>query len=211
MAEVSALADVVEPRWRALILMAAWCGLRRGELLALCRKDIDMLHGIVTVERSVQHLRGGEVVLGPPKTAAGRRRVVMPPHVLPEVERHLETWVKAGPEALVFTSKVGDLLHPYMVQRAWEAARRAAGVEHLRFHDLRHTGNTLAAATGASTKELMARMGHASPQAALIYQHASEERDRVIAEALSEMASRAGVVPIRRGISEQAVTWPTRS
>lgn len=206
--EVTALADVVEPRWRALILMAAWCGLRRGELLALRRKDIDMLHGIVAVERSVQHLRGGEVVLGPPKTAAGRRRVVMPPHVLPEVERHLETWVKAGPEALVFTSKVGDLLHPYMVQRAWEAARRAASVEHLRFHDLRHTGNTLAAATGASTKELMA-LGHASPQAALIYQHAREECVRVIAEALSEMASRAGVVPIN--ISEQAVTWPTRS
>jgi len=163
-AEVTALADVVEPRWRALILMAAWCGLRRGELLALRRKDIDMPHGIVTVERSVQHLRGGEVVLGPPKTAAGRRRVVMPPHVLPEVERHLETWVKAGPEALVFTSKVGDLLHPYMVQRAWEAARRAAGVEHLRFHDLRHTGNTLAAATGASTKELMARTGTPAPR-----------------------------------------------
>ncbi len=86
----------------------------------------------------------------------------MPPHLVPEVEAHLETWVAAGPDALVFTSKAGDLLHPYMVQRAWEAARRAAGLERLRFHDLRHTGNTLAAATGASTKELMARMGHAS-------------------------------------------------
>ncbi len=83
MAEVTALADVIEPRWRALILLAAWCGLRRGELLALRRKDIDLVHGILTVERSVQHLRGGEVILGPPKTA-GRRRVVMPPHLLPE-------------------------------------------------------------------------------------------------------------------------------
>jgi integrase len=82
---------------------------------------------------------------------------------------HLETWVKGEPDALVFTSTFGDLLHPYMVQRAWEAARKSAGVERLRFHDLRHTGNTLAAATGASTRELMARVGHASPQAALVY------------------------------------------
>jgi integrase len=54
-------------------------------------------------------------------------------------------------------------------------------------HDLRHTGNTLAAATGASTKELMARMGHASTRAALIYQHATRERDVVIARALDGM------------------------
>ena len=57
--------------------------------------------------------------------------------------------------------------------------------EGVRFHDLRHTGNTLAATTGASTRELMARMGHASPRAALIYQHASADRDRAIADALA--------------------------
>ena len=65
---------------------------------------------------------------------------------------------------------------------------RRSGCPHLRLHDLRHTGNTLAAATGASTRELMVRMGHASPQAALIYQHASAERDRAIAAALSKLA-----------------------
>ena len=57
----------------------------------------------------------------------------------------------------------------------------------LRFHDLRHTGNTLAAATGASTKELMSRMGHSSSRAALIYQHATQDRDKVIADSLSSM------------------------
>lgn len=59
------------------------------------------------------------------------------------------------------------------------------------FHDRRHTGNTLAAGTGASTRELMARMGHASARAALIYQHASEERDVLIAERLSAMTDEA--------------------
>jgi hypothetical protein len=63
-------------------------------------------------------------------------------------------------------------------------------MEHLHFHDLRHTGNTFAASTGASTKELMVRMGHASARAALIYQHATEERDVAIAEGLSAMVEK---------------------
>ncbi len=93
----------------------------------------------------------------------------------------------------------GGPLRLYTVEHAWRRARIAVGVEHLRLHDLRHTGNTLAAATGASTKELMARMGHASPHAALIYQHATADRDRAIADALSDLASKgAAVVPIDR-------------
>lgn len=84
---------------------------------------------------------------------------------------------------------------------AWGRARRAVGVPHLHFHDLRHTGNTLAAATGASTKELMARMGHASPRAALIYQHALRDRDHAIAQALDDMitATRPPEAEDRRG------------
>lgn len=67
----------------------------------------------------------------------------------------------------------------------------------LRFHDLRHTGNTLATATGASTKELMSRMGHASGRAALIYQHATKDRDAAIAASLSDLVeeSRRAVPP----------------
>jgi integrase len=70
---------------------------------------------------------------------------------------------------------------------AWGRATKAVGTTGLRFHDLRHTGNTLAAATGASTKELMARMGQSSPRAALIYQHATQDRDAAIAAGLSSM------------------------
>jgi integrase len=81
---------------------------------------------------------------------------------------------------------------------AWRRAVRAIGFEELRFHDLRHTGNTLAAATGASTRELMARMRHASSRAALIYQHATEERDEAIAQALSGQIDRAVEVAAAR-------------
>ena len=68
--------------------------------------------------------------------------------------------------------------------KTWRKVTDAVGVQGVHFHDLRHTGNTLAASTGASTKELMARMGHASPRAALIYQHATREREDAIAAGL---------------------------
>jgi hypothetical protein len=76
-----------------------------------------------------------------------------------------------------------------VLQRAWAKARTELNLDHLHFHDLRHSGNTLAASTGASTRELMVRMGHASAEAALRYQHATRERDREIAAKLDAMVS----------------------
>jgi integrase len=197
-AQVAALADAVDQRLRALVLLAGWCGLRRAELLALRRRDVDVLHTTVRVERSMHTRRDNSIVIGPPKTDAGRRTVAIPPHIVADLEHHLGTYVAADADSLLFTERAGGPLRLYTVERAWRKARTAVGVEQLRLHDLRHTGNTLAAATGASTKELMARMGHASPQAALIYQHATADRDRAIADALSDLAAKAEVGPIRR-------------
>ena len=66
----------------------------------------------------------------------------------------------------------------------WNKARQTVGLPDLHFHDLRHTGGTLSAATGATFKELMARIGHSSVRAAMIYQHATRDRDQAIAQAL---------------------------
>lgn len=71
----------------------------------------------------------------------------------------------------------------------WQRAVTQTGLVGLRFHDLRYTGATLAAMTGASTRELMARLGHSSPAAALRYQHATLERDEAIAQGLSRLAA----------------------
>jgi integrase len=201
-AQVDALADAIEERLRALVLLAAWCGLRRGELLGLRRRDIDLAAQHLKVERAIQHLKDNSPVVGPPKTAAGRRVVAIPPHILDDLADHLARWVNPSDEAPVFAGPSGRPLYPVALNRAWQRARQAAGLTHLHLHDLRHTGNTLAAATGASTRELMARMGHASAQAALIYQHATADRDRAIATALSELAgherkSRGDVTPQR--------------
>jgi integrase len=91
----------------------------------------------------------------------------------------------------VFCGTKNQPIRRASLYKAWKRAVRTVGVDELRFHDLRHTGNTLAAATGASTKELMTRMGHVSPRTALIYQHATEDRDKAIAGALSDQINRA--------------------
>ena len=193
-AEVEALADAVGARWRAMVLLAYWCSLRFGELRALRRRDLDLLHGWVSVREQVVDV--GSLITGPPKTKAGSRRVAIPPHLHETLVAHLDGWVEPDEDAYVFTGRYGAAPLPSASwRRSWAEARQATGLPY-RLHDLRHAGNTLAATTGASTRELMARMGHASSRAALIYQHATSERDQVIAAALSALAPKADVVPI---------------
>ena len=103
--QVAAPADAVDGRLRALVLLAAWCGLRRSELLALRRRDIDLLHATVRVERSMHTLRDNSIVIGPPKTAAGRRTVAIPPHIIPGLETHLANYVGADSDQLLFTER----------------------------------------------------------------------------------------------------------
>ena len=187
--QIAALADVADPRYRAMILLAAWCGLRFGEAATLAREDIDIKAGTLKIRRQLVELASGAQFFAPPKTAAGKRVIAIPPHVQVEVRDHLARRVGSSPDALLFPAPDGDLLRrSNFARRTWAPAVRAVGLTGFRFHDLRHTGNTLASSTGASTKELMARMGQANPRAALIYQHATAERDHALAAALSRLA-----------------------
>ena len=112
----------------------------------------------------------------------------IPPHLLPIVRNHLRDHAAMGREGLLFPARHGAQLAPPTLYKVFYPARSKAGRPDLRFHDLRHTGAVLAASTGATLAELMARLGHSTPGAALRYQHAAEDRDRVIAEALSDLA-----------------------
>ncbi|MHB8190365.1 MAG: tyrosine-type recombinase/integrase [Ferrimicrobium sp.] len=197
-AEVDALTQAMPERLMALVLLAAWCGLRRGELLGLRRKDVDLKHGTVRVETNRQQLWDGTVVVGPPKSQAGLWTVSVPPHIIFALLKYLDCYVSPEPDALLFMGvKVGPL-RVHVLQKFWDRARQSIGRSDLHLHDLRHSGNTWAAATGVSTRELMARMGHASPRVALTYQHATEDRDRAIATALSSLVESAEIVHIRR-------------
>ncbi|HSV65616.1 MAG TPA: tyrosine-type recombinase/integrase [Mycobacteriales bacterium] len=191
--QVFRLAECVPARFRALVLFAAFTGLRWGELIALRRADLDLADRTVRVSRKLAELQNGQRVPGPPKSAAGFRTVALPPFVADVMVGHLAAYVPDGPEALLFTGAKGASLRRNNFHRAvkWADAVAAAGLPAgFHFHDLRHTGNNLAAAAGASTRELMHRMGHASMRAALIYQHATSQRDREIAEALGARVAR---------------------
>jgi len=196
LAELAVMVEAVPEHRRPLLLLAAWCGLRFGELAELRRADVDLDAGVLRVQRGVTRA-AGQVFVGDPKSEAGRRTVAIPPHLQPVLDRHLRQHTGAGGDALLFPARHGGHLAPTSLQSFWHPARAAACREDLRFHDLRHTGATLAAATGATLADLMARLGHSTPSAALRYQHAVADRDRAIAEALSGFAD-AKVVPLRR-------------
>ena len=190
-AEVNDAVAATASQHRPVLLLAAWCSLRRGEIAGLQRRDVDDLHSHVQVRRSITVTSEGKVVVGHPKTPTGVRDVGVPPHVMPQLALHLRDFVGPESTAPLFTGAGGAPLTPRSVDRVWERARRAIGRPDLRFHDLRHSGQTWAGAAGATTAELMHRAGHKSSTAALRYQHAAQERDRAIAQRLSVLASEA--------------------
>jgi len=193
--EVEALAAAIEDRFSALVLLAAWCGLRVGEAVALTRADVDLEEGTVRIDKSAAELKSGERIVGPPKTKAGIRVVYVPPHVVPALRSHLERFAGPDEDDVVFTGTQGRPVRRASLYTAWLRAADEAGLKGVRIHDLRHTGATLAATTGASTRELMLRLGHASSDAALRYQHATANRDEAIARSLSELARRDPAKP----------------
>lgn len=179
------LADAMEPRLRIVVLLAGFVALRRGELFCLRRQDVDLKRMTVTVERQAVHLKAVGRVDSDPKSRAGVRTVAMPAAVARELKGHLELYVGTEPEALVLTGERGGPLSKATLYPAFYEAGATVGCENVTLHDLRHAAGTLAAQHGATTKELMARMGHASPAAALRYQHASERRDAELAARLN--------------------------
>ena len=187
------LAERVPDRFRAMIMVATFGTLRYGEVSGLQRADLDLDAGTVFVRRSLTEVRGTGLVLGPPKSRAGLRMVSLPGVVVEELKRHLRLYVDPEPDAFVFTGPKGKPIRRgnFNPLVSWTQVVESMGKVGLHFHDLRHTGNTLAAQSGASTRDLMARMGHDSMNAAIIYQHATRRADRAIANALDDQL-RAG-------------------
>lgn len=133
----------------------------------------------------------GQLVKGTPKSAASARTVILPELIIPELRNHLEHFAAPGPEGFVFVGVKGGQLRRSNFSKIWTRALANAGLpDGFHVHDLRHTGNTLTAETGASLAELMTRMGHSSSRAAMVYLHARQERDRQIAATLDKMARR---------------------
>lgn len=170
--QIEAVIAAIEPRYKAPVLIAAWCALRRQEVVRLRPADVDTEAATLRVSEA--------------KSPAGVRTVAIPPHLIPYLEAarewSSEEWFHTSPR------KPHGRMVPITFYRAFARARDKVGLTHITIHDLRHTGNTLAANAGATTKDLMKRLGHATESAARRYLHTVEGRDAEIAKALSEVA-----------------------
>jgi len=134
----------------------------------------------------------GRVEVGPPKSAAGVRVVALPAVALEALSAHMKEYAGADPDSLIFTGPKGAHLRAstFGPMVKWRHTVASVSLPDFHFHDLRHTGNHLAATAGASTRELMHRMGHSTVRAALVYQHATSERDREIAEGIDKRVAK---------------------
>ncbi|MCF2526612.1 tyrosine-type recombinase/integrase [Yinghuangia soli] len=190
-AQVDALAEAIGPRWRLMVYFAAYATLRPEEQAELRREDVDPETRELSITQASPELTTGRRVTGDPKSEAGTRVVVYPAFLDLEVKRHLDWFAEKENDGLLFVGEKGKPFRRSTFGRKWRKARTAVGLpEHFHFYDLRHTGNTLAAQSGATVKELMVRAGQSTERAAMIYQHSTDERQREIAEGLDARVQR---------------------
>jgi integrase len=196
--EIAALTAEMPERLQLMVLLASWCALRFGETVELRRRDVDLSAEVIRIRRAAVRVKQtGELQDGAryqyltttPKSEASVRDVSIPPHLVPVIEEHLAKHVGPGRDSLLFPAAHGRHLQPSTLMRHWYKARIKLKRDDLRWHDLRHSGAVLTAASGATIAELMARLGHSTPAAAMRYQHASQARDKEIAALLSKMAA----------------------
>lgn len=194
--DVATLATAVDGRYRSLVYVAAYTGLRAGELIGLRRSHVDLLRRTITVVEQVQYI-DRHYLVSSPKTAAGRRSVAMPRLVADELEEHLRGLPASGPDALVFPAPEGGYLHlENFRKRFWQPAVAQAGLAPLRIHDLRHTCASLAIAAGADVKVLQRMLGHASAALTLDrYGHLLPGQAESVAERLDLLARAAEPAP----------------
>jgi integrase len=196
------LASKVPARFRAQVLLATFAQLRFGELAALRRDCLDPDACEVRIIETTAQLDKGGLQADTRKSMACKRVFSFPAEIVPDLRTHLDRYAEVGPRGLVFAGPKGGQLRRQNFRPIWVKACADAGIPGVHFHDLRHTGGTAAAITGATIKELMARLGHSSPRAAMIYQHSTRDRGKAIADAPGQLADKAAR-------SHPARSWPS--
>ncbi|GAA0729516.1 hypothetical protein GCM10010199_43810 [Dactylosporangium roseum] len=193
--QVFAIAAAIQPRYRLLVLLATFAQLRFGELVALRRRSIDLEAMELRVRKATAEMEDGTQIDVDPKSEAGKRPISLPRGLIADIELHLAEHAQPGPHGRLFVGPQGGIPRRRNFHRIWRKALKKAGISpdlDLHLHDLRHTGSTWSAQSGATLKELMARIGHSSTRAAMIYQHATRDRDHAIAAALDALIEEAG-------------------
>jgi integrase len=160
--EAWTLAESVHPRFKVMILVAVFGGLRFGEIAALQRMHVIPERNMIAVKQTAVEIKG-EVSFGPPKTKTSIRLVTIPRSIMAELVNHMDEYTNAESDALVFTGLRGNVLRRSSFSRVyWTPAIEKAGLKGLRFHDLRHTFVALWISLGRNAKEVSKAAGHSS-------------------------------------------------
>jgi integrase len=187
------LALCADDRLFSMWRLAAWTGMRRGEVCGLAWRDVDLDAGTITVQRS-RVMVNTEIRESKPKTATGRRQVELDDETLgalrtwhEQQRRESEEWPGEWPaHGLVFTLQDGSALHPDYLTRTFHALSKKAKVSRIRLHDLRHTHATLLLAAGVPVKVVSERLGHSTPAFTMaVYQHVLRGMQRDAVQAVA--------------------------
>ena len=185
--ELQGAVDSLLPRYRAGFALAAWCQLRRGEVLGSQRRHVDMQALTIRVEQEWVAPPGKRPILKAPKTAAGYRVIDIPPNIAEVIQEHLDSFVGPTPQPGCSARPMARRSSP-VISSASGRRHATGGTAQLTIHDLRHSGLTWSAATGAPLAELMRRGGHKDSRAAIRYQQATRDSGKVLADALAALS-----------------------
>lgn len=188
--------DRLSPMWR----LAAWTGMRRGEICGLTWRDVDLEAGTITVQRARVTVKSADVRESKPKTAKGRRQVELDTDTRAALvawqktqEAERKEWPDAWPEhGLVFTLQDGSALHPDYLSRGFRAHVKKTKLPKVRLHDLRHTHATLMLAAGVPVKVVSERLGHSTAAFTMeVYQHVLPGMQREAVQNLANTKTKA--------------------
>jgi integrase len=183
----AALEALRNPELKAIALVAVGTGVRRGEVLALRWKDVDLDGAVLRVEQAVEQTRRGGIVIKQPKTRFGRRAISLAPSSVAVLREHWKAQQemrlalglgKAPADGFVFANWDGSIRSPHWLTQAWRKAMQAAGIQAT-FHSLRHTHASTLIASGLDVLTISRRLGHATPSITLnVYGHLFKPDDR---------------------------------
>lgn len=192
--QVRALMAAADPGFRAFVALAAFAGMRLGEIAGLQVGDVDYLRRTLAVTRQVQRERGTAVEIRAPKYGS-ERTVFVPDDLLELLARHVGNLAAGGPERWMFPGEDGSPLHQNSAGYWWRLARKGAGLPAIKLHDLRHFYASGLIAAGCDVVMVQRALGHSSATVTLnTYAHlwpTAEDRTRAAAGQLMTAATSA--------------------
>ncbi len=190
-----------QTRYYSAYMLELTSGLRRGELLGLRWKDIDLVNGTIQVVQQLIRTRNG-LEFSEPKTKISRRTINIPENTVKTLKtlkthkiKQAEEKLKAGGiyqnNDLVFCTEIGKPIDPKNFVRSFQSTLEKAGLDKIRFHDMRHTFSVLSLQAGVSIKAIQEALGHHTPAFTMeVYGHVNKQMKQEASEKIGKIVAR---------------------